>query len=79
MMALLALETVPLDWAEYCALTPEKQLSWEEKDDELTKAIFYLMNLKNKQTKKDLHLAYFQGNVTAYPPNIESMALYLLT
>ena len=35
------------------------------------------MNLKNKLVKKDLCLAYSQGNNTAYPPNIESMARYL--
>ena len=59
MMVLLVAETVLLDWARYCALTHNKQLMWEEKDNELTKVIFYLMNLKNKQAKKDLHLAYF--------------------
>ena len=37
------------------------------------------MNLKNKHAKKDLHLAYSQGNMTAYPPNIEGMARCLLT
>ena len=37
------------------------------------------MNSKNKQAKKDLRLAYSQGNMTAYPPNIEAMAWYLST
>ena len=37
------------------------------------------MNLNNKTAKKDLHLAYSQGNNTAYPPNIEAMAKYLST
>ena len=36
------------------------------------------MNSKNKQAKKDLRLAYSQGNMTAYLPNIEAMAWYLL-
>ena len=37
------------------------------------------MNSKNEYDKKDLCLAYSQGNMTAYPPNIESMARYLST
>ena len=37
------------------------------------------MNSKNKNAKKDLHLAYSQGNNTAYPFDIESMARYLPT
>ena len=37
------------------------------------------MNSKNKIAKKDLRLAYSQGNNTAYPPNIKSMARYLST
>ena len=41
--------------------------------------MLYLMNSKNKLAKKDLCLAYSQGNNTTYPPNIESMARYLST
>ena len=41
--------------------------------------MFYLMNLMNKHAKKDLHLAYSKGSMTAYPPNIKSIAKYLLT
>ena len=40
MMTLLAAEAVPLDWAAYCTLTPDKQLAWEERGDVLTKAMF---------------------------------------
>ena len=36
------------------------------------------MNSKNDNVKKDLRLAYSQGNKTAYPLNLESMARYLL-
>ena len=79
MMVLLAMEAVPLDWVLYCALTPDKQLVLEERGDELNKAILYLMNLKKKHAKKDLCLAYFQGNMTAYQLNIEAMAQYLPT
>ena len=79
MMALLVAEAVPLDWDEYCALTLNEQLTWEERGDELTKAIPYLMNSKNEHAKKDLCLAYSQGNMTAYPPNIKAMARYLST
>ena len=41
--------------------------------------MLYLMNLKNKHAKNDLCLAYLQGNMTAYPPNIEGMTRFLLT
>ena len=37
------------------------------------------MKSKNKHAKKDLHLAYSQGNMTAYPPNIKAMDRYLST
>ena len=37
------------------------------------------MNSKNEMAKKDLRLAYSQGNHTAYPTNIESAARYLTT
>ena len=37
------------------------------------------MNSKNDNTKKDLRLAYSQGNITAYSPTIEAMARYLST
>jgi len=68
-----------LDWARYCTLTPDKKLLWEQRADEANQSMLYLMNLKNNIAKKDLHLAYSQGNNTAYPPNIESMARYLST
>ena len=45
MMVLMAAETIPLDWAAYCALIPDKQLAWEEKGNELTKAILSLISL----------------------------------
>ena len=41
--------------------------------------MIYLMNSKNKITKKDLHLAYWQENYTACPSNIEAAAWYLST
>ena len=58
MMVLLIAETIPLDWVAYCTLTFDKQLAWEERDDELNKAMLYLMNSKDKQAKKDLCLTY---------------------
>ena len=39
--------------------------------------MLYLMNSKNKNAKKDLRLAYSQGNNTAYPTDIKSEARYL--
>ena len=41
--------------------------------------MLFLMNLKNKTAKKDLHLEYSQANNTAYPTNIKAMARYLST
>ena len=41
--------------------------------------MLYLMNSKNENAKKDLCLAYSQGNTTAYPTDIKSMARYLST
>ena len=51
----------------------------EKRANELNQSMLYLMNLKNKNTKKDLNLAYFQGNNTAYPSDIKSIARYLST
>ena len=41
--------------------------------------MLYLTNSKNELAKKDLRLAYSQGNNTTYPPNIKTMARYLST
>ena len=54
------------------------QLVWEEKADALNKAMLLLTNSKKKNAKKNLCLAYSQGNKLAYPVNVESMARYLL-
>ena len=37
------------------------------------------MNSKNDNAKKDLRLAYSQGNKTAYPLTIKAMARYMST
>ena len=58
MIILLAVAAPLRDWAYYCGLTPDEQLTWEEKGDELNKSMLYLMNSKNKHAKKDLRLAY---------------------
>ena len=52
MIALLGAAAPAIKWARYCTLTLVKQLIWEERGDELNKAMFYLMNLKNKHAKK---------------------------
>ena len=41
--------------------------------------MLFLMSLKNKTAKKDLRLAYSQGNSTDYSTNIKAMARYLST
>ena len=66
-------------WAYYCGLTPADQLVWEERGNTLTKSMLSLMNLKNNNATKDLHLAYSQGNITVYPTTIKAMARYLST
>ena len=68
-----------LDWAGYCALPEDQKLAWEQRANALNQSMLYLTNLKNKTAKKDLRLAYSQGNNTAYRPDIESMARYLST
>ena len=67
------------NWAAYCALPADYQLVWEQRAGKLNQSMLFLMNPKNEITKKDLRLAYSQGNNTAYPPNIEAMARYLST
>ena len=76
---LLKVETPLQDWDYYCGLTAPAQLVWEEKAEALNKAMPLLLNSKNDNAKKDLCLAYSQGNKTAYPFNLESMARYLLS
>ena len=78
-MKLLSNALVPLDRARYCALPEADQLVWELRADALNQSILYLMNSKNKNARKDLHLVYSQGNNTTYPPDIKSMARYLST
>ena len=70
-------QPVALDRADYCALPEANQLVWEQRTDALNQSMLYLMNSKNEIAKKDLRLAYSQGNNTAYPLDIESMARYL--
>ena len=52
---------------------------WELRANELNQAILFLMNSTNETAKKDLRPAYSQGNNTAYPINIKTMARYLST
>ena len=59
-------------------MTYTDQLIWEDKADTQTKAIIFLLNLYNKIAKKDLHLAFAQGNHSAYQETIESMTKFLL-
>ena len=74
---LLKAETPALDWDDYCGLMAGVRLVWEEKAEALNKAMLLLLNSKNDNAKKDLSLAYKQGNKTAYPLNLESMVRYL--
>ena len=79
MMELLKAELPHVDLDSYCALPNVDQLVWEERGDALTKSMLFLMNLKNDNAKKDLHLAYLQGNKRAYPLSVEAMARYMST
>ena len=72
-------QPIALDWAVYCVLPADKQLVQEQKANELNQSILFLMISKHETGKKDLRLAYSQGNNTAYPPNIKAMCRYLST
>ena len=76
---LLKTESPPLDWGAYCALGAPPRIEWEDEAEALNKAMLLLLNLKNNNAKKDLCLAYSQGNKTAFPLNLESMARYMLS
>ena len=56
-----------------------QRLVWEDKAADLAKAMLLLVNSKNEAAKKDLRLAYAQGNLTAYPGGCEKMARFLLS
>ena len=68
-----------LDRNDYCALPEEDRLVWEQRADTLNQSMIYLMSSKNENAKKDLLLAYSQGNYTVYPLDIEAAARYLST
>ena len=78
-MALLRAEVLPVDWVDYCVLPSAQQLVWEERGNDLTKLMIFLMNSKNDNTKKDLCLTYSKGNKTAYPLSIKAMTRYMST
>ena len=44
MEQLFKAETPPLNWADYCAMKPAKQLIWEEKAEAQNKTMLLLMN-----------------------------------
>ena len=79
MMKILGRKRPARDWTRYCLLTPTQQLVWEERGDDLTKSMLFLLNSKNNNTKKDARLAYSQENKKAYPLSIEAMARYMST
>ena len=79
MHLLSSAEPNALDWDGYYALPAEARLVWERRADALTQGMIFIMNSKNEIAKKDLQLAYPQGNHTVYPTNIESAARYLAT
>ena len=65
MLHLLQAETIPLNWADYCAMLVAEQTTLEDKGDGSTKAMLLLLNSKNNSVKKDLRLLYSQGNKSA--------------
>ena len=79
MIECLGPEIPALDWVTYCAMPPVDQLVWEERGDDLTKSMLFLMNSKNDNTKKKLRLTYYQENITAYPTTIKEMTRYMST
>ena len=70
LMHLLSNSAPALDWDEYCVLPAEGRLEWETGADKLNQAMI---------AKKNLQLAYSQGNHTAYPTDIKAAAWYLST
>ena len=72
MIELLKAETPPLGWTNYCAMNVTNQAIWEERGDASTKAILLLLNSKNNNAKRDLHLSYSQGNKSAYRNHSQS-------
>ena len=70
---------VVLDQTGYCALPEADQLVWELRANALNQPMLCLMIPKNKNSKKDLRLAYSQGNNTAYLSDIKPIARYLST
>ena len=79
MMKLLGAAVLALDWADYCTLTPTEQLIWEERGNDLTKSMLFLMNSKNDIAKKNLCLAYSKRNKTASQPTTKAMAKHMST
>ena len=78
-MELLTNAQPVLDWAAYRELTADQKIMLELRANALNQAILFLINLKNKTPKKDLRLAYSQGNSTVYPTNIKAIVRYLST
>ena len=76
---LLKEDTPSKTWDNYCAMISAERLTWEEKADDLGKAMILLMNSKNEAAKKDLRLAYAQGNHSEYPSTMEKMARFILS
>ena len=60
-------------------MTAAAQLVWEEKVDDLAKAMLLLIYWKNISAKKDIYLAFAQGNHSACPQTVEKMARFLLS
>ena len=79
LMHLLGNAEPALDWDGHCALPADDWLDWERRADALTQGMIYIINSKNEIVKKDLRLAYSQGNHTAYPTDIELVAQYVIT
>ena len=78
-MELLKAKPIASTSANYCAICVTDHNNWGEKYDASTKAMLLLLNYKNDNTKKDLRLAYSQGNESAYSPTAKTMARYLST
>ena len=79
LMHLLSNAVPALDWNGYCTVLAETRILWETRADALTQGTIYIMNSKNEIAKKDLRLAYSQGNHTSYPTNIETTTWYITT
>ena len=64
----------PLTINDYFSMGENEKAMWEKKGNDLTVAMLWLSNSRNENMKRELRLAYSQGNTDCYPTDPEKMA-----